>query len=473
MAMESALCLGIDEASDDLEIPLEHPRRAPMSSLSRAIVGAVTLGVASACIYSLSSAPPALSKATHFPLKWEPWYHVTQLDEEDGDLNCQKCRDSFDTKSAAVAIYQMRVGKITPDTAMSVVRAAAASGCDKVLDHCTPATDPLMLCMPDLEKLDEDHGTCLFRVECEKETSVEEEQEKKPEVVDCELCKSMYGKEQGCKAIYDLVSGTTPSQTAEKEIRGATWNSAQCDPIFSSQCKPAFDIGEFCADNLMKLDSEHKTCYFGHGCKRQPPPPLTPPPLDCKACQKLYDKNSACQAVYNAAAGKIQVGVKEKLLWGAIGQVEACTPILVSQCGMDVNNPIKYCQDTLHQLDTEQNTCFFGGDCEQEEVAKPEDISGGTCKAQKTCDECLHSWQCEGHGTLGLNPDPIYCCPRMKKCIDHRTFEDTSCEGKSVCGPQARPEANRWGCSERSAGYPATCGTNCADDWDYKTWVQC
>jgi len=84
------------------------------------------------------------------------------------------------------------------------------------------------------------------------------------------------------------------------------------------------------------------------------------------------------------------------------------------------------------------------------------------CRNVSLCGHCLTSNQCAGHAT----EPKIFCCPRIKKCIDVRSSDTWGCAGQIACPGK---------CSERRSrqpDYPLDCNTKCPK-WDPLTWVQC
>merc|ERR1719210_2835503 len=115
------------------------------------------------------------------------------------------------------------------------------------------------------------------------------------------------------------------------------------------------------------------------------------------------------------------------------------------------------CGDEMMQCEFELEGVRMPWRSEQLEAAKQ-------CTDRENCETCLYSWQCKGHGG---NPSPIYCCPRMKRCIDV-TPEGIQAGRQGCFGDPACP--NR--CSERpsqSPDYPFDCDGQCPD-WDPLNW---
>lgn len=154
----------------------------------------------------------------------------------------------------------------------------------------------------------------------------------------------------------------------------------------------------------------------------------------CEDCGSGFDRDGGCGAMYSFRTGKLS-------------EKEAMAKLFDSfPCGEDM----KECDFDL------QSAC---GEWTAAQLNR--------CTDRENCDTCLYSWQCKGYGG---NPSPIYCCPRMKRCIDV-TPEGVEAGRQGCFGDRTCPDM----CSEspyRSPHYPFDCGDKCPG-WDPMTWVTC
>lgn len=110
-----------------------------------------------------------------------------------------------------------------------------------------------------------------------------------------------------------------------------------------------------------------------------------------------------------------------------------------------------------------QANCFQTcGACKAAQPAQP--APEQQCVDLACGEKCLYDNQCAGHEEFDANNmHPIYCCPNIKRCVDHR--RQNECGGERVCNQR---------CSERldRQGYPSNCAEKCPD-WDFNNWVVC
>lgn len=230
---------------------------------------------------------------------------------------------------------------------------------------------------------------------------------------DCESCDHEFNLATGCGAIYDEMTGRIDLPTAMSIYQGSFPDP---DCVYCENFNP---------DSVCDPEWEARRC---------------------KDCGDFFDKGRGCGAMFSLFAGELS-------------EKEAMSELFASfPCG----DEMKQCEFNLEGVCTEWQANQSSGDtrAQQLEAAKQ-------CTERENCETCLYSEQCKGYGG---NPSPIYCCPKMKRCLDV-TPEGIEAGRQGCAGDRVCPGR----CSEspyRSPDYPFDCGDECPG-WDPLGWVSC
>lgn len=226
----------------------------------------------------------------------------------------------------------------------------------------------------------------------------------------CKNCEAGFNLETGCGAIYDEMTQKIDINTAMSIYQGSfpDPDCVYCDFNPIEHCEYEFHARE------------------------------------CSDCADGFNRDTGCGAMLAFFAG-------------TLSEKEAMTALFNSfPCG----DAMKQCDFNLESACAQFQNDQKAAQRDQLEAVKQ-------CTDRENCETCLYSWQCKGYGG---NPSPIYCCPRMKRCIDV-TPEGIQAGRQGCFGDRVCPNM----CSEspyRSPDYPFDCAGNCPG-WNPLTWVTC
>jgi len=223
----------------------------------------------------------------------------------------------------------------------------------------------------------------------------------------CKKCEAGFNRKTGCRAIYDEMTKKIPLFKAMSIYQGSFPDP---DCVYCD-----FNPVDHCAKE-----------FEAYRLK------------ECTDCGDGFDRDKGCGAMRSFAAG-------------TMSEKEFMTELFNSfPCG------------------TKMMECEFDLESACSDQKSPEDqlAAAKQCKDRENCETCIYSWQCKGYAPS----TPIYCCPRMKRCIDN-TPEGIRAGRQGCAGDRMCPNM----CSERPSqhpNYPFDCKDDCPN-WDPLNWVTC
>jgi len=326
------------------------------------------------------------------------------------------------------------------------------------------------------------------------EAEIEKEAGLHEEGPSCISCTNNIDKQMACKALYEGTAGILNKTLAAKLIKESFWNPEEC---LKFDCMRDFNLPLFCKDEMMELANQHDgkglegIKALGVDAEIEKDAGLHEEGPSCTSCTSNINKQMACKALYKGEVGILNRASATKSIQESFWQPEECFKL---GCMRDFNLPL-FCKDEMMELANQndgkglEHIKALGVDAEIEkdagiesDVSQPKKEKDETvveaagelpsnkltlaqslaCRNVSLCGHCLTSNQCAGHAT----EPKIFCCPRIKKCIDVRSSDTWGCAGQIACPGK---------CSERRSrqpDYPLDCNTKCPK-WDPLTWVQC
>lgn len=202
---------------------------------------------------------------------------------------------------------------------------------------------------------------------------------------------------------------------------------------------------------------------------------------NCLKCVKKIKEKKLCGGLEKFRAGKLDQQQFENVIKKSFWKGAECFALECMEKKFDMQD---FCADPDCYSVSKKRKCDKGKDGKkQEEVEKVQTelqknetkyAKALECNKIQNCKPCLTHAQCDGMESSG-NPPKIYCCPRLKKCIDMSSPDTWSCYGGIVCGKERKdlaPGERPSGCSQFSDGYPFSCSEVCKT-WDPLDWVKC
>jgi len=276
--------------------------------------------------------------------------------------------------------------------------------------------------------------------------TLNEEFAKKGTEDECMRCKSNADKKLACATLNDVDTRKITVKQGHEQL--ATAFTKDC---LGLSCMRDFDLPNWCNE--------------GTG-------------VNCQTCKDNINKTLVCRTLQAVKAGDMNQEDGQKKLVSAFWKPSSCFQLHCMRqlgnempkilCKMDMDNEGQGEAGKKEQMpEKPKQKNEKAVEAAKELLSNEQKLAQSlVCQNVSLCGRCLTSAQCAGHA---MEPR-IFCCPRIKKCIDVSSSDTWGCPRvngeKNVC-----PEK----CSERRSqqpNYPFDCKTKCPK-WDPLAWVQC